>query len=212
MRTDYDAYLFDWDGTLGRSLEMWLDVVRLLLEKYGVENVPDDVVIASFGNMKKMIPEAGLPAEKIKDFMADALHESHLRSMNIELYDGAIDTLERLKNEGKKLALITTNWRKSVELMLKNHSMQHIFDHCITGDDVKEHKPDPEGILRALTEIGIEKDRSVMIGDTENDLGAAANAGIDSILFYPPSHQLFYDLTKLQEHKPTRVIAGWEEL
>lgn len=51
-----------------------------------------------------------------------------------------------------------------------------------------------------------------MIGDTEKDIAVANNAGIDSVLFYPPEHEEFYSLEKLKEHNPTYVISDFKEL
>lgn len=46
-----------------------------------------------------------------------------------------------------------------------------------------------------------------MIGDSDKDLGAARNFGIDSVLFYPAEHKKFYDLEKLKELEPTYFLV-----
>ena len=51
-----------------------------------------------------------------------------------------------------------------------------------------------------------------MIGDTEKDVGAANNAGIDSILFFPPEHKRFYDIDKLKKHKPTHIVSDFRHI
>ena len=51
-----------------------------------------------------------------------------------------------------------------------------------------------------------------MVGDTDKDLGAAANFGIDSMLFYPPEHEKFYPLEKLKGYNPTYVFDDFKKL
>ena len=50
-----------------------------------------------------------------------------------------------------------------------------------------------------------------MVGDSAKDLGAAANAGIDSILVYPEAHAAYYDLDVLRRFKPSYVCASVRE-
>ena len=77
---------------------------------------------------------------------------------------------------------------------------------------MKVHKPDPEGILSALEHLGVAKEKAVMLGDTDKDLGAAKNAGIDSILFYPKIHQQFYERQEFEAFEPAFVLESWNEL
>ena len=51
-----------------------------------------------------------------------------------------------------------------------------------------------------------------MLGDSEKDVRAAHNAGIDSILFFPPEHNDYYSLEELAADKPTHIIHSWREL
>ena len=50
-----------------------------------------------------------------------------------------------------------------------------------------------------------------MIGDSRKDLEAAKNAEIDSLLFYPKSHSIFYDLKNLKTYNPTYIITRFDQ-
>jgi phosphoglycolate phosphatase-like HAD superfamily hydrolase len=63
-----------------------------------------------------------------------------------------------------------------------------------------------------LPAFGGTKSQAVMIGDSDKDLGAANNAGIDSILFYPPEHKKFYDLDKLRQLGPTYIVDDFRKI
>ncbi len=209
---DYSAYLFDWDGTIARTLEVWLEIVRAMFAEYGINDLTDDKLVESLGALKPVALEIGVGADKIDKFMTDTEKASHVNVPQAELYEGVLEVLETLKTRKKKLALITTGWRSTIMQVLELHNLMDMFDIVVTGNDVTHHKPDPEGINRALEHLAVDRSKAVMIGDSTNDLLAAKHAGIDSILSYPPSHQLFYKLPELKTCGPQRIIAGWNEL
>ncbi len=208
----YDAYLFDWDGTIARTMEVWIEVVREAFEWQGMTDVTDDDIVQTFGNLRTKATELGVTPERIEEFDKMVGDLSHAKVPYAPAYEGALEAIESLKSQGKRLALITTDWRRNVDAKLVHNNLESCFDVVITGDDVKAPKPDPEGILRALEEIGVSKENAVMIGDSPHDLGAARQAGIDSILFYPPSHQLFYRLGSLEHEKPTHIISDLRDI
>jgi pyrophosphatase PpaX len=207
----YEAYLFDWDGTLAKTFEIWFKALRVAYEAYGLE-LTDKEIAAGFGDYSYCI-KLGIPAEEKDNFntiVLDVAHNSGL--LTPPLYDGVVAMLERLKAQHKKLALITTSERQVIDIVLSHHELVDLFDLIISGDDVKAHKPDPEGIACALRKFGVQSTQAVMIGDSDKDLGAAQNANVDSMLFYPVSHEIFYDRAYLETFKPVAVIRDWSEL
>ena len=51
------------------------------------------------------------------------------------------------------------------------------IDCKVTGDDVRQYKPDPEGIFKALEAIGVPPEKSLMVGDSPKDVEAGRVAG-----------------------------------
>jgi len=88
----------------------------------------------------------------------------------------------------------------------------HFFDVVITHEDTEKHKPHAEPLEKALAQLGGNKEKAVMIGDSDKDLGAAKNAGVDSILFYPKEHERFYRLDDLKRFGPTYVVDDFREV
>lgn len=54
----------------------------------------------------------------------------------------------------------------------------HFFDLIVTGDDVENHKPSAEGILKFVNHFKLNKERVLMIGDSAGDVKASKEAGI----------------------------------
>lgn len=201
---DYEAYLFDWDGTLSQTLDVWLRVLRTLYNKYGL--YPSDTEIAQLFGDWEAAEKLGLASEKLPDFVKELEGAAHHAVSRATLYPGAKETLISLREQGKKTALITSSVRVTIDAVLGHHDLVELFDVVITGNDVTEHKPNPESLLYTIKELGVSADESIMIGDSDKDILAAKNAKIDSMLFYPSSHETFYNKSYLQGLNPTYVI------
>jgi HAD superfamily hydrolase (TIGR01509 family) len=210
---DYDAYLFDWDGTIASSLAVWLSIVKNeILQPYGIVAHDKTIVRTVFGRAAAGLVELGVPESDLGTVFQNMDVAATTQLPLVPLYDGIRELLDRLSSKGKKLAVITATVRPTMTTVLKNCGLEDIFDITVTGDEVRAHKPDPEGILYVLDHLGIKQERAVMLGDSEKDIGAAHNAGIDSILFYPPQHEAFHTLKELTSYGPTQTIHSWREL
>jgi len=206
----YDAYLFDWDGTLAQTVEIWLDGMRVAYDHFGIA-IADEKLAQNLGDwtapIKNGIAERDMP--EFNRILKEAGQERG--ALTPPLFPGVLQTIGQLKRDNKKVVLITSSERQVIDIALAHHELVEQFDLILTVDDVTTHKPDPEGILVALEKLGMQKDQAVMIGDSDKDMGAAKNAGIDSILFYPPSHELVYDRAHLVSFEPKRIITDWSE-
>ena len=209
---DYDAYLFDMDGTLTQTLAMWVPIVRTVLERYGIEASDRDIAFKVFGRARAGLLEYGVPEADIaaisKEWNAAAL----AAVVNVPLYPQAKELLAALHGRGKRVALITATVRPTAEKVLETHDIREFFDLVITGEDMPAPKPDPGGLLTALERLEIPHERAVMLGDSDKDIGAARNAGIDSVLFFPPEHHDFHARDQLLAEKPTYTIDSWQKL
>ena len=204
----YDAYLYDMDGTLARTLDVWIDACQAAYVYYGIQ-VSRDETATRLGTVPGML--AGIAVENHEEAWKRITEYSHPRVKTAPLYDGAVAGINRARADQKKTALITATSRDIVTEILAYHNLLSHFDVIITGDEVKANKPDPEGILRAIAALSIEPSKAIMLGDSDKDLGAAQNAGIDSALYYPEAHSLIHDLTHLKTFNPTYTIAHWDD-
>lgn len=203
----YNYFLFDWDGCLAKTLEAWLGAYRIAFKRYGLN--PTDLEIAYYLGDWEIGKHFDI-ADYVK-FNEIAVKIAVEKLKSVELYDGATELLSSLK-KSKKLALVSSGSREIIQNGLKHNNIEGMFDFIITGEDVTNHKPHPESLELALNAIGGIKEKTIMIGDSNKDIGAAANFGIDSVLVYPESHKLFYDLQDLQKLKPTYTISKFSDL
>lgn len=205
----YKYILLDWDGNLARTLDIWLAALRTSLKKRG-HNFTDEQIGANFTVFQERMNALGI--QDVDAMIIEADRAATKDAPYVELYPDAMITLEALHKAGKKVALVTTSRHNQVDQLLEKHKIQDFFDAVVCGDDVSNHKPHAEPLERAIKLLGGNIHEAVMVGDSESDVLGAANAGVDSILFFPPEHARFYDIEKLKQLKPTYVIANFSQL
>lgn len=205
----YTYVLLDWDGNLARTLDIWLAALRLPLERRGY-NFTDEQIGANFSVFQERMTALGIG--DVEAMITEADEMATRESPNVELYPDALLTLADLRRAGKRIALVTTSRHDQIDPLLEKYGMSELFDAVVCGDDVSQHKPNPEPINRALELLDGVKEEAVMVGDSASDIGSANNAGVDSILFFPPGHTRFYDIKKLELLHPTHIITDFRDV
>jgi HAD superfamily hydrolase (TIGR01509 family) len=95
-------------------------------------------------------------------------------AMQFELLPGVVDTLERLRSLGLELAVVG-NWDLTLRRLLEQVELMGYFRTVVHA----AAKPAPDGLLRALTELGVDPSRALHVGDDEVDELAARAAGMN---------------------------------
>lgn len=208
MKT-YNYILFDWDGCLVKTLDIWLGAYKEVFAKYGM--YPDDKVITQqvFGDWQG---PAKLGITSMDEYNRLLLAKVSRGYTTLKMYDNALKILQELKKRNKKLALVTTSRRSLLIPALNRLGLSSMFDSILTAEDVTKHKPDPEVIHKTLTNLGAGKTESIFIGDTKEDVRGAQNAGIDAVLFYPKHNQAFYESKVILSSHPTYIIDDFRKL
>lgn len=201
--SQYKYFFFDWDGCLVKSLDCALANHHKALSDFGV-HANDAIIAKNFGNHQFPslfgIDDTESFWQRLNWYATEGVH-------TIEMYVGAVELLAYAKRQGK-IAIVSSLGKEPLQKGIHHHSLDTIVDLVISGDDVAEYKPHPEGIVRALRYFDANPSEAIMIGDTEKDVLAAHNAGIDSLLVFPDEHALFYNYEELVAHKPTHVARG----
>lgn len=97
-----------------------------------------------------------------------------------KLVDGAVEVLKKLKKRGYLLALATSESRRNVLSIFSENNLMQIFDASRCGGETFS-KPHPQMLEEILTELVIEPEHAVMIGDSVYDMQMAQNANVASI-------------------------------
>lgn len=92
------------------------------------------------------------------------------------LYEGARDTLERMRGEGWLMGIATGKARRGIDHVLATHDLHTFFDCGFCADD-GPGKPDPHMLSLNMQALDIAPEHTVMIGDTTFDMEMARSAG-----------------------------------
>jgi phosphoglycolate phosphatase len=122
--------------------------------------------------------DPGLGAAYAKHF---GEHADRVMAELISLYPGAADTIRDLRGRGLRTAIVSTKFRYRIEDILKRADSSGLVDVIVGGEDVAQHKPHPESLLRALRLLDVHPSRAVYVGDHPVDAQAAASAEIPFI-------------------------------
>jgi len=210
----YDTYIFDLDGTITDTMTVWLDILRDALLHFGMIP-PDDKTLAWYSHDWRQLTQIGFPEDKLDEFAKFIYGLANTRLPQAEFHTGAYKTLEKLKNQGKKIGVFSSMDREMFEPAMQQRNLYPLAQVAIAGNEPTHRKPHPAGIEKAIEILGISsaaRKSVVYVGDKDTDIQTAQNAGVASILYFPVSHNYIYDLEELKKYKPTHIITRWEEL
>lgn len=176
----YKGIIFDIDGTLTSTNELIFATFNHLAEKYEGRTYSDEEIISMFGPTEDVILKEKFNGDKFKEVYDEYYRfyrENHPRMA--DLYPGIVDILKDLKAKNILIAIFTGKGRKTTEITLEILGIKNFFDLVVTGDDVKNHKPSPEGIFKFLNSFNLNRDEVLMVGDSVADILAAKEAKID---------------------------------
>ena len=181
----YRTVLFDLDGTLTDSSPGILSSVKYALSEMG-RKIPDEAVLGEFLGppLTYSFSEfCGMTEAEAKE--AAAIYRSVYKDRCItenSLYDGIYQTLERLKNAGKTLAVATTKPEIMAEKIVTHFGIRKFFT-VVCGAAPDGANGDKSGVIRVALKICGESDlgQALMIGDRFYDIEGAKTVGIDSV-------------------------------
>ena len=173
----FKGIIFDIDGTLTSTNRLIFDSFNHIAKKYLNKSFTDEEITAMFGPTEEVIIRlwCGNSYEEAEKDYFDYYKTHH----NIaKLYPGMKEILDMLKDKKILLSIFTGKGRKSSIITLEELGIINYFDMIVTGDEVRNHKPAPEGIISFLKEYNLKKDEVLMIGDSAGDVKASRDAGV----------------------------------
>lgn len=173
----FKGIIFDIDGTLTSTNELIFKSFNHIAKKYLDRTFTDEEIIALFGPTEDVILKelCGKNFESAKkDYYEFYKSQHHIAN----LYPGIKKLLDYLKSKKILLSIFTGKGREASLITLEELSIINYFDLIVTGDDVVNHKPASEGIMKFVNEYDLKKDEVLMIGDSVADVNASKEAGI----------------------------------
>ena len=174
---NFDGIIFDIDGTLTSTNDLIFASFNYVMNKYLNKTLTNDEIISLFGPTEDVILEewTGADYPKARQDYYDFYSENHTMA---DLYPGILDILTFIKSKKLPLSIFTGKGREAAVITLRKLEIYNFFDMIISGDDVEEHKPSPEGIIKFLGKYKLNPEKVLMIGDSPSDIKASRAAGV----------------------------------
>lgn len=210
MPQRFDLIVFDWDGTLMDSAAAIVLSIQNACRDLGFP-VPDDerashvIGLGMFEAMAHACP--GLSERDYTRIIERYRVHWLQRDPVLPLFEGTAEMLADLEGRGHLLAVATGKSRAGLARALDNTGVRQRFLATRCADQCTP-KPAPDMLFELIDELGVERDRTLMIGDTTHDLGMAANAGVAAVAVSFGAHPV----GQLRDMNPVALAHSTTEL
>ncbi len=179
------SIIFDFDYTLADSSPAVIDCVNYAFKKMKIKPVSDDSIKKTIGMSlhntffllakEKSMKRADIFRKFFKE-MGDIVMADKTR-----IFKNVPGKLKELKEKNFKVGIVSTKFSFRISDILKRDNLDNYVDIVIGGDNVNKHKPDPQGLLEAISLLSTARNEAVYIGDSIIDAETAENAGVEFI-------------------------------
>ena len=205
--------IFDLDGTLIDSVALIVETVVASFTAAG-QTVPDEKAIRAISGItaREALGILAPDVDPVKvDLIMDIYRDEYLKRAGAgrePLFGGALAALDRLQADPETvIAVATGKGYNGAITLLESHGIIDRFDSIQTPDH-NRGKPHPQMIETAMQKAGIERGRTVMIGDTVHDMrmARAANVGAIGVAWG------YHEIVELEEAGAHLVLHSFDEL
>ena len=181
LKLPVQTIIFDFDYTLVDSAQGTIDGVNFAFEKMGLPIASDDAVRRSIGLSLPDILTAlagDTYAKRVNEFTRLFFQRADETMVALaEFYAGVPETVKALRGLGIQLAIVSQKTRRYIQPILEKENLSEVFEVIVGGGDAA-YKPDPEGLLLAITQTGSSPANCLYVGDSVTDAETARRAGI----------------------------------
>jgi HAD superfamily hydrolase (TIGR01509 family) len=180
----YRALLFDLDGTLAETDSLHLPTWADVLEPYGVQ-VDKDFYRESISGrntgeiVRDLLPELSDEENRAVGDAKEARFRE--RATELEPLPGLVDFIERGRERGMSIVLVTNAPEENVETILLALELRDFFDTVVLADEVEAVKPDPAPYKAALKKLGVSAEEALAFEDSVSGISSSVAAGIPTV-------------------------------
>ncbi len=175
------AVLFDLDGVLVDSYDVWFHVMNRVARDLGYAAIAPGAFADMWGQGIEQDVERCFPRHDVAEIERryDALYLDHAERLRFDAEGPAV--IAALRGAGCGLALVTNTPAPIARAVLERGGLA--LDAVVGGTDVPNAKPAPDMVLAACRALRASTDDAVLVGDTHNDRDAARAAGVRFVGF-----------------------------
>jgi HAD superfamily hydrolase (TIGR01509 family) len=213
-----DAVVFDLDGVLLDSEQVWNEAKHELVDESGgrwVDQAPRDMMGMSSPEWSRyLVEELRVPLDPAAVSDDVVARVERIYRGRLPLLEGAPEAVRRLAARFP-LGLASSSNREVIDLFLELSGLGGCFEVTLSSEEVARGKPSPDVYLAAARRLAVAPERTAAIEDSENGIRAARAAGMRVLALpnphYPPAPEALAEaddvLGSLAELDPARVAG-----
>ncbi len=188
-KRQYQAVIFDLDGTLLDTLDDLAAACNQALQEHGFQTIETDYYKKLVGYGARNLVQSAVQMTKPELTMdqIEPVYQTYRRLYaqgwhdKTVIYPGIMDLLQRLQTAGIGLAVLSNKPNDSTQDMIDHYFPSGLFASCYGQLEPYPTKPDPTLALLVAAEMGVEPSAIALVGDSGSDMKTAVNAGMVGI-------------------------------
>lgn len=179
----FELIVFDWDGTLMDSAAAIVRAIGAACRDLALPEPSEARARHVIGLGLQDALGHAVPELERADYpkMVERYRHHYLATDHeLSLFPGAFEMIEQLAGAGRLLGVATGKSRVGLDRALTHTGLGRFFASTRCADECFS-KPHPQMLEELMDELGVARDRTLMIGDTTHDLDMARNAGVASL-------------------------------
>lgn len=207
MILDIRYIIFDLDGTLIDSSVGVIESTNYALTEAGQPPRSPEEIKKFIGHpLEEMFGSfTDAPMEKLKAKFQEKARETMI--LSAKALPGVDEVLRLLYQARYRMAVATTKYINHTRGIIAKLGWSPYFAVTASGDEVAQVKPAPDLVVLAMERLGASPNKTVMIGDTVNDIRAAREAGISVIAIRSP-----FGNDDLNSYRPNLLLPRFTDL
>ncbi|KKQ25912.1 MAG: HAD family hydrolase [Candidatus Woesebacteria bacterium GW2011_GWA1_37_8] len=178
----FKAVIFDQDGTVADHELNYEEAFKIVLARNGVnpgKHFYHQRGIGVVENWTAFKNTFDIDPEKTAEELATDTQEEFKKTLDkSKIMPGFLDFARKLKKNGIKLGLATSNSKEIVYKISKLLGLDGVFDAIVTGEEIKNKKPDPEIFLKIAQKLKVYPYECFVFEDSASGVIAAQKAGM----------------------------------
>ena len=174
--------ILDFDGTLGDTRANIVLTMRQTLQQRGYPEADEDTIAATIGlpleeGFRQLIPGISDDETLACAKTYREIFETNRKWLIPKLFPGVKETLAKLKDEGYALTIASSRMSASLKGFLEDMEIAGFISYILGADSVRLAKPDPEPVLKTLSDLGYVPGEALVVGDMPVDILMGKRAG-----------------------------------
>ncbi|MGD8506654.1 MAG: HAD family hydrolase [Candidatus Bathyarchaeota archaeon] len=174
------AIIFDVDGVLIDSNEIIVEAYKKTAEKLGLRTPSLLEIVDLMGRPLVEVVRTLWPESNVELYVKEYRRLFMDEHLVVPAVEGAVDAVRELRESGIKIGLLSGKTTFFIEKHLREAGFNiNWFGVIVSFETTRKHKPDPEPLLYAISQLDVRPEEAVYVGDAISDYECARNAKVE---------------------------------